>query len=81
LLPLFRRYPWDGLLFLGISEFLFLLFSTYRWWSTSHYGNRFLMVPVALAAVPMAFTLDALRRSIVSTWGTRGAALPSSRGR
>jgi len=30
LIPLFRRYRWDGLLFLGISEFLFLLFSTYR---------------------------------------------------
>jgi hypothetical protein len=53
-----RRHPWDAALFLGISEFLFLLFSTYRWWATSHYGNRFLMLPVVLAAVPMAFALQ-----------------------
>ena len=55
---LLRRDPWEGLLYLSISEFLFLLFSTYRWWATSHYGNRFLMVPVCLAAVPMALTLE-----------------------
>jgi len=55
---LLRRDPWEGLLYLSISEFLFLLFSTYRWWATSHYGNRFLMVPVCLAAVPIALTLE-----------------------
>jgi hypothetical protein len=81
LIPLFRRHRWDGLLFLGISEFLFLLFSTYRWWSTSHYGNRFLMVPVALAAVPMAFSLDGLRSWMLSIRGARGAALLAPRSR
>ena len=81
LIPLFRRHRWDGLLFLGISEFLFLLFSTYRWWATSHYGNRFLVVPVALAAVPMAFALDGFLRSIHSAWGARGAALLATRSR
>ncbi len=63
---LLRRHPWEGLLLVCLCEFTFLLFSTYRWWSTSHYGNRFLMVPVALGAVPLALTLDwtvqALRR-------------------
>jgi hypothetical protein len=81
LVPLFRRHRWDGLLFLGISEFLFLLFSTYRWWSTSHYGNRFLVVPVALTAVPIALALDAMRKSILSAWGAREAALLASRSR
>jgi hypothetical protein len=81
LVPLFRRYRWDGMLFLGISEFLFLLFSTYRWWSTSHYGNRFLMVPVALTAVPMALALDAFGKLILSTWWARGAAPMTSRSR
>ncbi len=81
LVPLFRRHRWDGLLFLGISEFLFLLFSTYRWWSTSHYGNRFLIVPVALTAVPIALALDGMRKSILSAWGAREAAALASRSR
>ncbi len=55
-----RRHPWDAALFLGISEFLFVLFSTYRWWATSHYGNRFLMLPVTLACVPIGFALQVL---------------------
>ena len=80
LVPLFRRYPWQGLLFLGISEFLFVLFSTYRWWSTSHYGNRFLMVPVVLAAVPMALTLDALGTSLRSMLPLRATSPQASRG-
>ena len=66
-----RRHPWDGALFLGISEFLFLLFSTYRWWATSHYGNRFLMVPVTLACVPIGFALQVLVE--------RGRAVPVRR--
>lgn len=59
-----RKHAWDGALLLGISEFLFLLFSTYRWWATSHYGNRFLMLPVALAAVPMGFALQVVLERI-----------------
>ncbi|MCI0566625.1 MAG: hypothetical protein L0Z52_00360 [Acidobacteria bacterium] len=81
LVPLFRRHRWDGLLFLGISEFLFLLFSTYHWWFTSRYGPRFLMVPVALTAVPMALALDGFRKTLLSAWDARGAALPASRSR
>jgi len=79
LVPLFRRHRWDGLLFLGISEFLFLLFSTYRWWFTTRYGPRFLMVPVALTAVPMALALDGFRKTLLSAWEARGAALWASK--
>ncbi len=57
-LLLLRRQPWEGLLLFSLSEFTFLFFSTYRWWATSHYGNRFLMVPVCLAALPIAYTLE-----------------------
>jgi hypothetical protein len=59
---LLRRHSWEGLLILCLWEFTFLLFSTYRWWATSHYGNRFLMVPVALTGVPLAYTLDWIRQ-------------------
>ena len=58
LVLLIRRRPWEGLLVLCVCEFIFLLFSTYRWWGTSHYGNRFLMIPVALAGVPLSLTLE-----------------------
>src|SRR6266850_4745800 len=61
---LLRRNPWEGMLYLSISEFLFLLFSTYRWWATSHYGNRFLMVPVCLTAVPLALTLERMGQAL-----------------
>jgi len=58
LVLLVRRRPWEGLLLLCLCEFTFLLFSTYRWWATSHYGNRFLMAPVGLMAVPLSLTFD-----------------------
>jgi hypothetical protein len=46
----FRRRPGEAVLCLVVGEFLFLLFSRYRWWPTSHAGNRFLMPLVALGA-------------------------------
>jgi len=61
---LIRRRPWEGLLLLCLCEFTFLLFSTYRWWATSHYGNRFLMVPVGLTAVPLSLTFDWMRQAL-----------------
>jgi hypothetical protein len=72
-LILLRKHPWEGLLIVGISEFMFLLFSTYRWWATSHYGNRFLMLPVVLAAVPMACSLVVLER-FLGTLAPQGEA-------
>jgi hypothetical protein len=56
---LLRRHPWEGLLLFSLFEFTFLMFSTYRWWATSHYGNRFLMASVALCAIPLALAFDA----------------------
>ena len=54
----FRRRPDQALLCIAIGEFIFLLFSRYRWWRTSHEGNRFLMPTVALAAPAVACLLD-----------------------
>ncbi len=53
-----RRRPDQALLSFGIAEFLFLLFSRYRWWPTSHAGNRFLMPVLALSAPAVACFLD-----------------------
>jgi hypothetical protein len=44
---------------LGLSSLaLFLFFSSYRLWNQSHYGNRFLMPIIALAAIPLASLLE-----------------------
>ncbi len=56
----FRRRPREALLYLAVGEFLLLFFGTYRYWSASHYGPRFLMPLVALAAPPLALTLEHL---------------------
>ncbi|HEU4401250.1 MAG TPA: DUF2079 domain-containing protein, partial [Candidatus Polarisedimenticolia bacterium] len=55
---LFRRRPAETVLFLALAEFLVLFFGTYRYWSTSHYGNRFLMPVIAVAVPALALTLD-----------------------
>jgi hypothetical protein len=55
---LFRRRPREALLFLAICEFLLLFFATYRFWATSHYGNRFLMPLVAASAPAVALAID-----------------------
>jgi hypothetical protein len=56
----FGRKPEQAVLCLAIGEFLLLLFSRYRWWATSHEGNRFLMPTVALAAPAVACLIDAI---------------------
>jgi len=43
----------------GTNLAIFLFFSKYRWWGASHYGSRFLMPLVVLAAVPLAVMIDA----------------------
>jgi hypothetical protein len=45
------------------SLLLYLFFCTYRLWNQSHYGNRFLMVIIFLAAVPLASLLDHTARN------------------
>ena len=77
---LLRRRPWEGLLVLGLCEFTFLLFSTYRWWATSHYGNRFLMVPVALSAIPLSLTFDKARLALGRRRGSPPLLAPTVSG-
>jgi len=54
----FRRSPDKALLCFVIGEFLFLLFSRYRWWPTSHQGNRFLMPVLSLSAPAVAASVE-----------------------
>ena len=59
------RRNWRWAIYLTVSlGGLFLLFSTYQHWDSSHYGNRFLMPLAVLAAIPLASLFDAtvLRR-------------------
>ena len=44
------------------STFLLLygFFAAYRFWNTSHYGNRFLFPVIILSALPLALLLDQL---------------------
>jgi len=61
---------------------MFLFFSKYRWWSASHYGSRFLMPAVILAAIPLAVMIDVLalwlraRRDSASSAENRVSADP-----
>ena len=54
----FRRSKSQALLCFGIGEFLFLLFSRYRWWGTSHVGNRFLIPLIVLSAPAVACSVE-----------------------
>jgi hypothetical protein len=65
---LFRRRPLDAALYLLIGEFLLLFFGTYRYWMTSHYGNRFLIPVVAICVPAISLSLDWLWRRLGSRW-------------
>ena len=54
----FRRRPDQALLCFAVGEFLFLLFSRYDYWETSHVGNRFLIPLVALSAPAIACAVE-----------------------
>lgn len=60
----FRSRPREALLFLAIGEFLLLFFATYRFWATSHYGNRFLMPLVAVSAPAVALAVEWMGASL-----------------
>jgi hypothetical protein len=55
---LLRRDRRAAMAVLVPSLLLFLLLSTYTPWDQSSYGNRFLMAPVLLAALPIAAGLE-----------------------
>ena len=75
----FRRRPDLLLLCLGVSEFLFLFFASYRLWPTSHVGNRFLMPVVALSAPGLACIADWLLARFAAP-APAMAARPPARG-
>jgi len=79
-LPLwFRKRPDLLVLCVGLSEFQFLFFATYRLWPTSHVGNRFLMPVVALSAPGLACLADwLLARARAALPQPAGAGLPGS---
>lgn len=63
----FRRRPDQAILCLGVAEFIFLLFSRYRWWPTSHVGNRFLMPLLALSAPAVACCVESVLSRLRAT--------------
>lgn len=58
---LWRRRRRLALAVLWVAVALPLVYARYDWWWTSEFGNRFLLPVVALAAVPLAALLAALR--------------------
>jgi hypothetical protein len=62
LLPLLWRRRRDLAVFVLVTWCgFFALFSKYRFWDQSHYGNRFLFLPVMLSALPLAAAFEAWR--------------------
>ena len=53
-----RQHRREAVLILLLSEFYLLLFATYRYWDTTRYGNRFLILVVALSSPPVAMALE-----------------------
>jgi hypothetical protein len=72
----FRRSREKALLCFGLSEFLFLLFSRYLYWPTSHIGNRFLMPAVALSAPAVACVADLLIERVAAARSRRTPTAP-----
>jgi hypothetical protein len=55
---MYRRHRREAVLTLLLGEFYLLLFATYRYWNTTAYGNRFLILLLILAAPPTALALE-----------------------
>jgi hypothetical protein len=73
---MWRSHRREAALTLVLGEFYLLLFATYRYWATTRYGNRFLILLLVLAAAPMALALE-WTVARVKDW--MGAARPESR--
>jgi hypothetical protein len=57
------RKRWRLGAYLAISFLLlYLFFSAYRYWDTSHYGNRFLFPVIILSGLPLALLVEELKR-------------------
>jgi hypothetical protein len=70
-----RRDRRASLYVAGTSLAIFLFFSGYRLWSSSHFGNRFLVPLVILAALPLAAGVD----RVTTWWSARRRASQSNR--
>jgi len=55
---MWRSHRREAALTIVLGEFYLLLFATYRYWATTRYGNRFLILLLVLAAAPMALALE-----------------------
>lgn len=55
---MYRRHRREAILIMLLGEFYLLLFASYRYWSTTAYGNRFLILLLVLAAPPTALALE-----------------------
>jgi len=55
---MYRRHRREAMLLLLLGEFYLLLFATYRYWNTTAYGNRFLILLLVLAAPPTALAVE-----------------------
>jgi len=67
---LFHRHRRIALYVAGTSLAIFLFYSRYQLWNSSHYGNRFLFPVVVLAAVPLAAAID----QVYGAWRDRRSA-------
>ena len=55
-----RRRPRETVYLAATGSALFLLFCRYRFWQTSHSGNRFLFPLICLSVIPVAALIGRL---------------------
>lgn len=73
---MWRRRPLLALLPVCLLGAYLLFFSTFIPWRASHYGNRYLLLPVMVSVLPLAALLhQAGRRRRAST--PRSASVPA----
>src|SRR2546425_1095453 len=53
-----RRHRREAALMLLLAEFFLFLFAPYRYWASTRYGNRFLILLLVLAAAPVSLALE-----------------------
>jgi uncharacterized membrane protein len=55
---MWRSHRREAALMILLGEFYLLLFATYRYWATTRYGNRFLILLLVFATPPAALALE-----------------------
>jgi hypothetical protein len=65
---LWRRRPLMALVYLSLLVAYLLFFATFMPWRASHFGNRYLFIPVMASVLPLAALLHRVgHRKRVST--------------